>query len=134
MARSQTVWLLSTCWSSSGVARCCKAVATCSSRSWRLIWSRYSSSRCATLQRAVNQLMYGQRDSPYRVISRLGQRLEGTLAPNEVLLTIVETVAQALKLPCTITLKQEGEFVRAASYGMPGRASSISRSCIRTSR
>ena len=72
------------------------------------------------LQRAVNQLMYGERDSPYRVISRLGQRLEGTLAPNEVLPTIVETVAQALKLPyVTITLKQEGEFVRAASYGMP---------------
>jgi len=71
------------------------------------------------LQRAVNRLMYGERDTPYRVISRLGQRLEATLAPNEVLPTIVETVAQALKLPyVAITLKQEGEFVRAASYGM----------------
>jgi signal transduction histidine kinase len=72
------------------------------------------------LQRAVNRLMYGERDMPYRVISRLGQRLEATLAPNEVLPTIVETVAQALKLPyVAITLKQRGELVRAASYGVP---------------
>jgi signal transduction histidine kinase/uncharacterized membrane protein SirB2 len=70
------------------------------------------------LQQAVNRLMYGERDEPYRVISRLGQRLETTLAPDTVLPTIVETVAQALKLPyATITLKQAGEFVPAASYG-----------------
>ena len=58
------------------------------------------------LQRGVNHLMYGERDTPDKVISRLGQRLEITLAPNEVLPTIVETVAQALKLPyAAITLK-----------------------------
>jgi DNA-binding CsgD family transcriptional regulator len=49
------------------------------------------------LQRAANHLMYGERDDPYHVISRLGQRLEATLAPDAVLPTIVETVAQALK-------------------------------------
>jgi signal transduction histidine kinase len=74
----------------------------------------------AGLQRAVNRLMYGERDEPYKVISRLGQRLETTLAPDEVLPTIVETVAQALKLPyASITLKQEGEMVIAAVYGDP---------------
>ena len=72
------------------------------------------------LQRAVNRLMFGERDAPYAVISRLGQRLEATLSPQAVLLTIVETVAQALKLPyAAITLKQQGEFVIAASYGVP---------------
>ncbi len=71
-----------------------------------------------SLQRGVNRLMYGERDTPGKVISRLGQRLETTLAPDAVLPTIVETVAQALKLPYTaITLKQDGEFVPAASYG-----------------
>jgi len=71
------------------------------------------------LQQAVNRLLYGERDTPYRVISRLGQRLGATLAPDQVLPTIVETVAQVLKLPyVAITLKQEGEFVRAASYGV----------------
>ncbi len=66
------------------------------------------------LQRAVNHLMYGDRDESYRVISRLGQRLEATLAPDTVLPNIVETVAcrvpiyqaRALKLPyAAITLK-----------------------------
>lgn len=51
------------------------------------------------LQRAVNRLLYGQRDEPYRVISRLGQRLEATAAPDAVLPIIVETVALALKFP-----------------------------------
>ena len=51
------------------------------------------------LQRGVNRLMYGERDDPYAVISRLGRRLEATLAPESVLPTVVETIAQALKLP-----------------------------------
>jgi hypothetical protein len=33
------------------------------------------------LQRSVNRLMYGERDDPYAVISRLGKRLEAALAP-----------------------------------------------------
>lgn len=70
------------------------------------------------LQGAVNRLMYGERDTPYKVISRLGRRLEATLAPDAILPTIVETVAQALKLPyVAISLKQEGKLVIAASYG-----------------
>jgi signal transduction histidine kinase len=51
------------------------------------------------LQRAVNRLMFGEREDPYRLLARLGQRLETTLAGESVLPTIVETVAQALKLP-----------------------------------
>lgn len=51
------------------------------------------------LQRGVNRLMYGERDDPYVVLTHLGSRLEATLVPEKVLPTIVETVAQALKLP-----------------------------------
>ncbi len=51
------------------------------------------------LQRAVNRLVFGELDDPYTVLSRLGQHLEATLAPEAVLPTIAETVAQALKLP-----------------------------------
>jgi len=70
------------------------------------------------LQRAVNRLLYGERDEPYKVISRLGQRLEATLAPEAVLPTIVETVTGALRLPyAAIRLKQDGEDVMAASSG-----------------
>ena len=72
------------------------------------------------LQRRVNRLMYGERDDPYAVLSRLGQRLEATLAPEAVLPTIVETVAQTLKLSCVaIALKDatadEFKIVAASS-------------------
>jgi two-component system NarL family sensor kinase len=72
------------------------------------------------LQRAVNRLMYGERDDPNAVTSRLGKRLEATLAPEAVLPTIAETIAQALKLPYAAILLKEGEgFRSAASYGSP---------------
>ena len=72
------------------------------------------------LQRGVNRLMYGERDDPYAVVSRLGKRLETTLAPEAVLPTVVETIAQALKLPYAALLLKEGEGYRtAASYGSP---------------
>ena len=72
------------------------------------------------LQRAVNRLMYGERDDPYAVISRLGKSLEAALAPDTVLPTVVETIAQALKLPYAAILLEEGEGYRiAASYGSP---------------
>jgi signal transduction histidine kinase len=64
--------------------------------------------------------MFGERDSPYQVISHLGRRLEATLAPEAMLPAITETVAQALKLPyVAITLKQDDEFPLVASYGKP---------------
>jgi signal transduction histidine kinase len=77
------------------------------------------------LQRGINRLMYGERDDPYAVLSRLGQRLEATLAPEAVLPTIVETVREALKLPYTaIALTENGAAggagpTIAASVGKP---------------
>jgi signal transduction histidine kinase len=74
------------------------------------------------LQRAVNHLMFGERDDPYRVLARLGRRLEATLAADSLLPTIVQTVAQALKLPSVaITSRQQGEDVLVASTGEAGR-------------
>jgi hypothetical protein len=72
------------------------------------------------LQRGVNRLMYGERDDPYAVISRLGKRLEAAIEPEAVLPTVVETIAQALKLPyAAILLEEEGQFRTAAAYGTP---------------
>lgn len=72
------------------------------------------------LQRGVNRLMYGERDDPYAVLSRLGERLEGTPAPNATLSTVVETISGALKLPyAAISLKHEDGFVTTAEYGIP---------------
>jgi signal transduction histidine kinase len=69
-------------------------------------------------QRGVNRLMYGERDEPYVVLSRLSRRLEATLAPDTVLPTVVQTVREALKLPyAAITLSQNGAFVVVAESG-----------------
>ena len=71
------------------------------------------------LQRAVNRLMYGDRDDPYRVLSSLGQRLQGTVAPDAVLTVLVETIAQVLKLPYVAISLRHGENLRlAAEYGL----------------
>ena len=51
------------------------------------------------LQRSVNRLMYGQRDEPWRAMRRLGQRLEWAADPDRAFPAIVETVAEALRLP-----------------------------------
>jgi signal transduction histidine kinase len=73
------------------------------------------------LQRGANRLMYGEREDPYAVLSRLGRRLEATIAPKAALETIVETVAQALKVPyAAINLRQDGgQFATAAEHGTP---------------
>jgi two-component system, NarL family, sensor kinase len=69
------------------------------------------------LQRNVNRLMYGERDDPYTVLGRLSQRLEVVVASKSVLPTIVETVADAFKLPyAAIALKESEKFTIAAEY------------------
>ena len=74
------------------------------------------------LQHAVNRLMYGDRDDPATVLSRLSERLASTAVPGETLPNIVETIAQALKLPYVAILQedssgQSGGLV--AEYGQP---------------
>ncbi len=70
------------------------------------------------LQRGVNRLMYGERDDPVTVLSRLGQRLEGTLAPDAVLPSLVETVAQTLKLPY-VAIMAGNDSSPTTTYGKP---------------
>jgi signal transduction histidine kinase len=53
----------------------------------------------AWLQRRVNRLMYGERDDPIAVLARLGRQLEEAGSPDALLPAVVETVAQALRLP-----------------------------------
>ncbi len=72
------------------------------------------------LQRWVNQLMYGQRDEPYAVISDLGRRLEGTVDPAAALPTVVSVVTGALKLPyAELTVKHGDHYRTAATSGDP---------------
>ena len=70
------------------------------------------------LQRAVNHLLYGERDDPATAVARLARRLEVTAAPEAVLPGVVETVAQALRLPyVAIEVQQDGRLQRVAAHG-----------------
>jgi signal transduction histidine kinase len=51
------------------------------------------------LQGSVNRVMYGQRDEPWRAMRRLGQRLDLAADPDRAFPAIVETIAEALRLP-----------------------------------
>ena len=50
-------------------------------------------------QRAVNHLMYGQRDEPAGVLAELGERLQSVLLPADVAAVIVDTIARSLRVP-----------------------------------
>jgi signal transduction histidine kinase len=72
------------------------------------------------VQQGVNRLMFGDRDDPYAVLGRLSERLEGVVTAQSVLPTIVEIVAEALKLPyAAIALKEGEDFRTAAAYTRP---------------
>jgi signal transduction histidine kinase len=79
------------------------------------------------LQRGVNRLMYGERDDPYAVISRLGRRLEGTLAPEAVLPAIVENVAGALRLPWVGIWLTDGDALRLGAARSDAPAETVVR-------
>ncbi len=71
------------------------------------------------LQRGVNRLMYGERDDPATVLTHLSQRLDSALAPDSVLQTIVETLAQTLRLPYAAISLSDGEPRFASTTSLP---------------
>jgi two-component system NarL family sensor kinase len=70
----------------------------------------------ARVQRAVNRLIYGDRDDPAAALRRLGERLVGAGEVDEVLPAAAETVARALRLPHVRVSVDGGS---GASYGEP---------------
>lgn len=85
------------------------------------------------LQRAINRLMYGERDAPYQVLARLDQQLARALPPEEVLPALVKTIATILKLPyVAVALVQDDapplpEERLVAFYGQPSAHAQMSR-------
>lgn len=72
------------------------------------------------LQRAVNQLMYGERDEPATVLMRLSQRLNSALAPDSVCRRSLKPSHRTLRLQYT-----------AISLWMKSRASHPADNCLR---
>ncbi len=76
------------------------------------------------LQKGANRLLYGERDDPYKVLSKLSERMEGTVEPSKLLPTMTETIAQTLKLPfAAIALGQNNNMQIVASHGAAKSAS-----------
>jgi signal transduction histidine kinase len=72
------------------------------------------------LQRIVDRIVFGERNNPYEVISRLSAQLEANVSPGTLLPGIAETVAQTLKLPyVSIAIKEGDEFKTDAAWGQP---------------
>jgi signal transduction histidine kinase len=73
------------------------------------------------LQRAVNRLLYGERDEPVRAMRRLGERLQLATDPGLAFPAIVDTVADALRLPFVAldVIDAAGAPVRVAERGQP---------------
>jgi signal transduction histidine kinase len=74
----------------------------------------------ARWQRLVDRRLFGERDEPVRLLTRLGERLEASIAPDRVLPTLTQAVAEALRLPyVAITLEEADAHRVAADYGRP---------------
>jgi signal transduction histidine kinase len=70
------------------------------------------------LQVRVDRLFYGKRDDPLAALAQLGDRLEAAISQEMVLPTLVETLAQTLKLPyAAIKLRTGSGFTPAAQTG-----------------
>jgi signal transduction histidine kinase len=71
------------------------------------------------LQRSVNRLLYGQRDEPYAAISSLGRRLGEAIGQADVLSAMVNTIADALRLPYVAVELAAPAEGPAAVHGTP---------------
>lgn len=71
------------------------------------------------LQRAVNRLLYGERDDPWAVLSRLGVMLETASQPDDLLPNLARTVAESLRLPYVAISVVEGDGSRVVAAHPP---------------
>lgn len=73
------------------------------------------------IQVRANRMLYGERDDPQTVVSRLGRRLEATLEPDAVARTIVETIHDALRVPyvALLAVGSDGEPIEISATGTP---------------
>lgn len=72
------------------------------------------------VQREVNRLVYGEREDPYRVLSKLTEQLEASLTRRSLLPSIVEKIATALRIPFAAIDVYEPEGIkRLAAFGEP---------------
>lgn len=73
-----------------------------------------------SLQKFINRVMYGERGEPYKLLSNLNARIETAVESEKVLPTLLETIAQALKLPyASVVLYRDKESEIVSQVGQP---------------
>ncbi|WP_172875930.1 sensor histidine kinase [Micromonospora inositola] len=74
----------------------------------------------ARVQRGIDRMFFGDRARPYEALTRLGRRLERAPAPQATLYGVVDTVADAMRVPyASIELAIADTIVTAAEHGTP---------------
>lgn len=72
------------------------------------------------VQRAVNRFLYGERDEPYTVVSRLAARLEAAGSAETLLADLLGALAEALRLPyAAVDLIADDRPARRIEQGTP---------------
>ncbi|SNQ48760.1 Histidine kinase [Frankia canadensis] len=75
------------------------------------------------VQRIVNRFLYGERDEPHTVATRVAARLETAGSVEALLPSLVEALAGTLRLPrATVELRGDDGSVRAITYADTGSA------------
>ena len=72
------------------------------------------------VQRTVNRFLYGHRDEPYAVISRVGSRLEAAGSAEQLLPAVLESLVQTLRVPyAAVDLRSGGGVLHQVAHGTP---------------
>ncbi len=71
------------------------------------------------VERLFNRLLFGERDQPYAVLSRVAAQLESAGAEESLLPRFAEQVAHALRVPFVAVEYGEGMGRRRITYGQP---------------
>jgi len=77
------------------------------------------------LRIGINDLVYGQHDNPFTLMSYVHPHLETMITPQTILPTIAATIAQTLRLPF-VEIEAEGvETLLLATFGTPPKGTEI---------
>lgn len=78
---------------------------------------------CQWAARAVDRLVYGDRDDPYRVLARVGDLVGATADPGALLPSVVRTIAASLRVPyVAMEVRVRQRSVVIAEFGRGGDA------------
>ncbi|WP_232425326.1 sensor histidine kinase [Pseudofrankia inefficax] len=78
------------------------------------------------VQRGVNRFLYGERDQPYTVVTRVAARLEAAGDVEQLLPSLLDAVTEALRLPAAaVDMRADDGTTRRITHGEPPPDTSV---------